>query len=223
VRKLLTVLLWLTVGAILLGACQGAAPAPPPTALPTSEAVVTLRFTYWGSPIEKAAVEQTVRAFEAANPNIKVEAQHIPNAEYIAKLSAMFAAGKPPDIGYLFETHAALWASGGKVRDLTDLVTNDPELAARLPETYYYYAPGKTIGASTSPQVTVMFYNKDLFQQAGLPNPPSDPEEAWAWDEFLAVARQLTTDTEGRRPGEPGFDPGSIKTYHRKPSRPSSA
>jgi multiple sugar transport system substrate-binding protein len=202
----------LAAAAALLAACAGAAVAPPSPPAPTAE-TATLHFTYWGTDVERAAVDQTVRAFEAANPNITVNAEHIPNDEYMARLAAMFAAGDPPDVGYLLETHAALWASGGKVLDMTDVVRGDPLLAERLPETYYYYAPGKTIGTSTASETTLLFYNKDLFDQAGLPYPPSDPDEAWTWDEFLAAARRLTTDSAGRHPDEPDFDPNMINVY----------
>lgn len=202
----------LALALTLMAACQPARSTQSP-ATPTPDRLVTLRFTYWGSQVEKEAVSQTVRAFEAAHPNIRIDAQHIPNSEYIATLSAMFAAGTPPDIGYLFETHAALWASGGRVMDLTELVMKDEALASRLPQTYYYYAPGKTIGTSTSTETVVMFYNKHLFDQAGLPYPPSDPEAAWTWDEFVSVARQLTTDVAGRHPGDPGFAADQIRTY----------
>jgi multiple sugar transport system substrate-binding protein len=198
---------------IASGACQPAPPSPAPLATATSADAVTLHFTYWGTEVEKEAVAQTVRAFEAAHPNIHVEAQHIPNAEYIATVSGMFASDTPPDIGYLFETHAALWASGGRVLDLTDLVMTDPELSSRLPETYYYYAPGKTIGTSTAAETVVMFYNRDLFDQAGLAYPPAEPEAAWTWDEFVAAAKRLTTDVNGLHPDDPGFDVNQIKTY----------
>ncbi len=200
------------LAALLLTACAGVAtPAVSPPA-PTAEPV-TLHFTYWGSDVERAVVEQTVRAFEADNPNIKIQAEHIPNAEYVGRLSAMFAAGNPPDVGYLFETHAALWASGGRVLDMTEVINNDPLLAERLPETYYYYAPGQTLGTSTASETTVMFYNRDLFDQAGIPYPPADPAQAWTWDEFLDAARRLTTDSSGRHPGDPQFNRRAINVY----------
>ena len=154
-----------------------------------------------------------VDAFEAAHPDIRVEAQHIPNSEYIAQVSAMIAAGTPPDVGYLFETHAPLWASEGKVLDLTRVVEGDAELRSRLPETYYYFAPGRTIGTSTAAEIMVLFYNKAVFDQAGLPYPPARAEEAWTWEEFVEVARRLTSDVNGKHPGEPGFDPSQIGVY----------
>lgn len=198
----------LRVGLLLasLSACQ---PAPQPT----HPEPIRLRFTYWGSPIEKAAIERMVQSFETANPDIDVEPIHIPNSEYIAQVTAMLASGSPPDVGYLFETHAPQWAADGKVLDLTPMVQADPELSSRLPETYYYFAPDRTLGTSTSTEIMVMFYNRAVFDAAGLPYPPARAEDAWTWDEFVDVARRLTVDVNGLHPGDAGFDPNTISTY----------
>lgn len=174
---------------------------------------VTLRFTYWGSAIEREATEQMVRAFEAANPDIRVEALHFQNSEYIDQLSALFSRGTPPDVGYLFETYAPEWASQGRVLDLTDIIAADPELSARLPDTYYSFAPGRLLGTSTAVEIMVLFYNKALFDRAGLPYPPADPAEAWTWDEFIDAARRLTVDVDGNHPGNAAFDPNRIVTF----------
>ena len=193
--------------AAVLAACQAGLSATP------TPAPVTLRFTYWGSPVEKEAIERMVRAFESANPAIRVDARHLPNAQSLPPPPAMPASGSPPDVGYLFETHAAEWASQGKVLDLTDVFQSDLELAARLPETFYYFAPGRTLGTSTASEIVVLFYNRAVFDRAGLPYPPARADQAWTWDEFVAVARRLTVDVNGRHPGDPGFDPDQVQTY----------
>lgn len=199
-----------TVTAILLGlsalaACQAqATPAPE---------VVTLRFTYWGTEVEKEAVEEMVQAFETENPGIQVEAMHIPDSEYITRVSSMIAAGRPPDVGYMLDTYALQWASEGKIMDLTDIVQADPELSSRLPETYYPMGLGRTIGTSTAVEVMLLFYNKDLFDAAGVPYPPASAEAAWTWDEFLDAAQRITVDRNGRHPGEDGFEPDNIRVY----------
>ena len=79
---------------VALTACQASTPAPTPS-------VVNLRFTYWGSEMEKAAIEQMVGAFEAANPDVDVEPIQIPYEGYIARVTAMMQNGQPPDVGYL--------------------------------------------------------------------------------------------------------------------------
>jgi multiple sugar transport system substrate-binding protein len=207
-KKFLLNLSVLIAIAAALAACQASS-----TPTPTVQQPITLRFTYWGSPIERVAVEQMVSAFEAENPDIQVEALYIPDSEYIARVSAMFAAGTPPDVGYLLDTHAPQWASEGKVMDLTDIVQADPELSSRLPETYFPIGSGRTIGTSTATEIMLLFYNKDVFDAAGVSYPPARAEDAWTWDEFLAAARKLTVDRDGRHPGEPGFDPDHIQVY----------
>ena len=188
-----------------LAACQPA----PPTAVP----VTKLTFTYWGSDMEKAAIEEMVSAFEARNPDVDVQAIQILYEEYLAQVTAMVKQGRSPDVGYFPSLQAPLWAQEGKLLDLTDLVQNDPLFAAALPETRYYYGDGKIAGLNSAVEATLLFYNKDLFDKAGLPHPPSDPAQAWTWEQFVAAAKKLTVDADGKRPGEAGFDPAAITTY----------
>ena len=56
-------------------------------------------------------------------------------------------------------------------------------------------------------------YNKDCFTDAGIDVPPTKVEEAWSWEEFVDVAKQLTFDTEGRNAKDPDFDAKNIKQY----------
>lgn len=57
---------------------------------------------------------------------------------------------------------------------------------------------GEIYGVSSCNVSPVLFYNKELFDEAGLPYPPSDPEKAWTWDEFVEVAKKLTI-TKGNK------------------------
>ncbi len=188
-----------------LAACQSTPPAAPP--------VTKLTFTYWGSNMEQAAIESMVAAFETRNPDIDVQATHIPYEEYLARVTAMQKQGQPPDVGYFPSLQAPEWAQEGKLLELTDLVHTDPLFASALPETRYYFGDGRIVGLNTAVEVTLLFYNKDLFDRAGLPYPPADPAQAWTWEQFVAVAKQLTVDANGARPGDAGFDPASIATY----------
>ncbi|RPI32133.1 MAG: sugar ABC transporter substrate-binding protein, partial [Chloroflexota bacterium] len=148
-----------------------------------------------------------------ANPDINVEPIQIAYEDYTTRISAMMLDGQPPDVGYCPGLQAPLWAQEGKLMDLTSLVENDPLLSSALPETRYYYTPGKIAGLNTAVEATLLFYNRTLFDRAGIAYPPSDPEHAWTWDEFVAAARKLTTDANGKHPGEDGFDSQQIRTY----------
>jgi len=195
----------LMFSAIALVGCQ-----PAPTQAPVK---TPLTFTYWGSDMEKAAIESMVVAFEAQNPDIDVDAIHMPYEDYLGRVTAMVNQGKTPDVGYFPNLQAPLWAQEGKLLDLTELVQTDPFLSSALPVTRYYFGDGRIAGLNTAVEVTLLFYNKDLFDQAGLPYPPADPAKAWTWTEFVSAAQKLTTDANGKHAEEIGFDPERISTY----------
>lgn len=175
---------------------------------------VTLKFTYWGSTVEKKAVENAIKAFEEANPNIKVNGLHIPT-DYEAKITTMMAGNESPDVAYLSDTLCNEWASEGKLVNVLELMETDDELKAddHLDAVWYSWEPGKALGTNTAVECYATFYNKDIFDEMGVAYPPTKPEEAWTWDEFVAVAKSLTVDQNGKHPDEDGFDPTRIKQY----------
>jgi multiple sugar transport system substrate-binding protein len=178
----------------------------------TTAQTVELTFTYWGSPFEKEAVERMIQSFNDSHENIQVRGQHIPDA-YFEKISTMVAGGTPPDVGYLGEVNALQWAQEGVLLDLTSYFKSDPEASSRLPATYYNYDGDKTIGTNTAAETIIMYYNKDLFDVAGVSYPPSKAAEAWTWDEFVEVAKKLTKDTNGNDATSADFNPEQIDTY----------
>ncbi|CAA9362257.1 MAG: N-Acetyl-D-glucosamine ABC transport system, sugar-binding protein [uncultured Chloroflexia bacterium] len=172
-----------------------------------------LLFTYWGSPQEKAAVESMVADFMEQHPDISVRAQHISNTTYVEKISAMLASGDPPDVAYLGEGQAFPWAAEGTLLDLSDYFKEDAEASSRLPTTYYNYGDGKTLGTNTAAETIVLYYNRALFEEAGVELPPTAAADAWTWDEFVEVAKKLTKDRSGNDATSADFDPENIETY----------
>lgn len=83
----------------------------------------------------------------------------------------------------------------------------------KLKFSYLYSEPGKSIGNYTALEVMQLFYNKELFTEAGVPVPPADSQKAWTWGEFLEIAKKLTKDQNGKHPGDSGFDPKNIVQY----------
>ena len=174
---------------------------------------VELTFTFWGSAFEREAVEQMIQSFNDSHPGIQVRGQHIPDA-YQEKISTMVAGGTPPDLGYLNEQQAFLWAEEGVILDLTPHFKADPEASNRLAASYYNYDDGaRTIGTNTAAETMILYYNKSMFDEAGLPYPPSQPGQAWTWSEFVAVARQLTVDRSGNSADSDAFDPENIDVF----------
>jgi len=171
-----------------------------------------LLFTYWGSPKEKTAIEQMIAAFNEGHPGIMVRGQHIPSG-YEEKLSTMVAGGNPPDVSYLGEGTAFEWAQEGILLDLTDYFSSDPEASSRLKSTYYNYGDGKTLGTNTAVETMILYYNKDLFDAAGVDYLPSKASEALTWDAFVELAKKLTKDRNGNDATSAEFDPTAIQVY----------
>ena len=180
--------------------------------LPAFAQPAELTFTYWGSPFEREAIEKMVQAFNDAHPDIRVRAQHIPDG-YEEKISTMLAGGTPPDVAYLGEGQAFPWALEGVIEDLTPHFMSDPEASNRLQVAYYNYEGDKTIGTNTAAETIILYYNKELFDAAGLGYPPSKASEAWTWDEFVEAAKRLTRDRNGNDATSPDFDPDNVETY----------
>jgi len=99
--------------------------------------------------------------------------------------------------------------------DLTTLLQADPDpvITNKLPQLCWWYDGGKKLaGVSFAAEFMITYYNKDLFDKADVPYPPTNPEE-WTWEKFVETAKKLTFDKKGRRPGEPEFDPDNIVQY----------
>jgi len=166
-----------------------------------AEGKVKLTYMFWGSPLERETQFKMCRDFERAYPNIEVKAIYCP-ANYHEKISAMVAAGTPPDVSQLYEGPSLKWGRMGIVMDIIPFMDKDPEVSieSRLPVTWYWYDKGsKTLGTNLAAEVMLLWYNKDIFDKAGVSYPPADPDKAWTWDEFLSAAKKLTTEQKGRK------------------------
>jgi multiple sugar transport system substrate-binding protein len=179
-----------------------------------SEAI-TLRMTVWGAPEEVASYKGAIARFEEKYPNITVKLQHIA-ADYDTKLTTMVAGNDVPDIAQMESGSIAFpLAEQGKFYNLQEFLSSDPEINEErlVPNISYSLEPGNVIGLGPGPETFALFYNEDIFKDAGLTPPPSKASEAWTWDEFVEVAKKLTIDSKGRNAADAGFDPKNIKQY----------
>lgn len=179
-----------------------------------SEAI-TLRMTVWGAPEEVAAYKGAIAKFEAKYPNITVKLQHIPT-DYDTKLTTMVAGNDVPDIAQMESGSIAFpLAEQGKFYNLQEFLSSDPEINPErlVPNISYSLEPGNVIGLGPGPESFGLFYNEDIFKDAGLTPPPSKASEAWTWDQFVEVAKKLTIDSKGRNATDASFDPKNIKQY----------
>ncbi len=162
---------------------------------------IVLTFAHWGSPLEKEAMAQMCQSFEQAHPDIIVNVLYTP-VNYDERLSAMLAGGIAPDLAYCHEELAFNWADEGVIMDLKPLIDKDSEVTvdSRVPSSWYWFDKGKKIlGASIAGEIMLLFYNKDIFDEFGVPYPPSNPDKAWTWDQFVDAAKKLTRTVNGQK------------------------
>jgi len=172
----------------VLGGCRGA---------PSQEAAKTEVWWFtWTPPDERAANEELARQFEAANPGIKVKLTNDPALQAMQKLQTMIAGGSPPDVMSIHGAYFVQFALSGALMDLSERARADPELA--LDDFYpglleLCKVNGRLYSLPRYTSVYALFFNRSLFDAAGLPYPGSGPH--WTWDDFLATAKALTKDT----------------------------
>lgn len=176
---------------------------------------VTLKFTYWGSPDEKAAIEAACAAFTDLHPNITVEPIQIPNADYNAKLTAMAASNDSPDAGYMTADLGETWSKEGKFVNIFERLDQDPDLSKEdyLDYIWFNVTPDNAWGIATAGECFGLYYNKEALSTAGVDVLPTTAETALTWDAFVELAQKCTLDSSGRNALDPAFDPESITQY----------
>jgi multiple sugar transport system substrate-binding protein len=170
-----------------------------------------LTFCNWGDGTEQKMFESIFQRYMAEHPDVEINYLFIPWGEYMTKLNTMAASGTMPDMGQMIEHSSLLWAEYGMFEDVSD-VFNSGAIAPRIDAVSFKGKYGSVLGSSYINEVTVLFYDKDYCDKMGV-TVPSDPENAWTWDEFLQACIKLTVDVNGKHPGEEGFDANNIAVY----------
>ncbi len=171
----------------------------------------------WGSPLEKENVDKGLQVFEGQNPDITVDWIHIPDAaDQQVALKTAIAGGNAPDV--FWSTPFRDFVAIGAAMDVTDQLMADPVLGApdyflQPQETERDTVNGKWFGIGSCWVAPHIYYNADLLAEAGITPPSPNPAEAWTFDEFKEYGRQLTFDSEGRHPGDEGFDVNNVQQW----------
>jgi multiple sugar transport system substrate-binding protein len=132
----------------------------------------------------EADLAKIVAGFEKENPDIKVKVETIPYDDYFTKLQTALAGGTAGDSFELNYENFVTYAENGSLAELEDV--DSSTYKSSLLEAYAH--DGKQLGLPESFSDVVLFYNKDLFDKAGIPTPTSD----WTWKDEQAAAEKLT-------------------------------
>jgi len=157
---------------------------------------VTIRMHHWGTPEQTALHEAEAARFKELYPWITVEIEAVPVDQYFVKLLTDVAAGTAPDV--------VMCNASAQVDIMTDIFIpldeymNDPRAPMDKQdylESLWFFneRDGKTWSVPIDFVTRSVFYNKDIFDAAGVPYPDND----WTWPEFVETANALTQDTDG--------------------------
>lgn len=154
-------------------------------------------FSVFGDPAELAAYQKLVAAFEARHPEIELELRHVPSqSEYRQRLATDFASGAPTDVMLLNYRRFATFAAQGGLEPLGTYLADSDLIQETdfFPQTIEaFYLNGQLWCIPQNLSSLVVYYNRDLFEAAGLPY----PADGWTHADFLQAARALTQDLDG--------------------------
>jgi multiple sugar transport system substrate-binding protein len=152
-------------------------------------------FMVFGEPAELQAYQSLVDAFKKQYPNISIEIIHIPGqSDYRKRLVADLAGGEPADVvlvNYRRFSGLALknvFEPLGPYLEKSNVLNYDDFYALSMRA---FSLNEQVVCVPQNISSLVTYYNKDLFDVAGLPYPSAE----WTWDDFISLSKALTLDT----------------------------
>lgn len=185
--------------------------------LPATAQEKVIRFSYWANFVDNEFFRLVCETFEAENPGIRVKREWYVG-DYGRKLQLVLVTNTAADIILMDDEIFPTYAVRGYLEDLRPYIMRrsdriEQDLADELeyietpkdqrdPGFDRVYMPtalesfnyrGFQGGLPWDGNSIVMFYNEELFDEAGIPYPHDD----WTYDEFREIAKKLTKDLDG--------------------------
>jgi multiple sugar transport system substrate-binding protein len=151
---------------------------------------VTLKVAVWDVTLN-AYYGKLIKAFEDSQSNIKIEIIDIPSADYTQKLSVMLNGGSNVDAFWIKDGDTTRgFSNRGQLADLSAYTARDsidPAAFNGLAERFLM--EGKLVALPATTSYYVLFYNKDIFDRAGIPYPSND----MTWTQWEQLAGRLSS------------------------------
>lgn len=146
-------------------------------------------------------MESRIAAFEKLHPNVKIERILAPGEDTTDKFLSMIAGGIAPDVTEMTLVRVGNLAPNGHFLDLQPFFERDgsvsPSDFAPVALEALTSANGELVGVPLDVWPTSTFYNRDLFEEAGLATPSELSEADWDWDYVIEAGTALTVDRDG--------------------------
>lgn len=143
---------------------------------------------YFETDAQKQMMQSLIDEFNALQDEYEASHVYVPFADYEKQLTLGIASGELPDLVILDGCGMASFIQLGLFGDISDADINwDEYMEGPMESTML---DGKHYGIPFATNCTALFYNKDLFDAAGI----DYPDENTTWDEFHEMAKALTKD-----------------------------
>ncbi len=149
-----------------------------------------LKFATWGTVDELRAYQKLVNLYNSRNPPRRVRLIHV-ELQYDQKLLVQAAGNSVPDVFKAYNGMIKSFGRKGVLEDLAPWVAADTSIHL---DQYYDvlvrdgYDGRRLYGLPLVFSTLVLYYNRDLFDAAGL----SYPDSTWTWDEVIRAGKKLT-------------------------------
>lgn len=174
-------------GTMLLG-CGGGSDSDSDT---TSDGKVKIRFATWDDASVLDDQQACVDKFNESQDKIEVVLEGW-GSDFDTKMTASMGAGDAPDVMYMWD-YPTYSESLEPLDEYIDAEGEDYKnnfFEALWP---YNSIDDQIYGVPVSVVTSCLYYNKDLFDQAGVEYPTDD----WTWDDVAAAAEEIQSKIDG--------------------------
>ncbi|MDU6263815.1 MAG: sugar ABC transporter substrate-binding protein [Anaerocolumna aminovalerica] len=154
-----------------------------------------IRFMWWGGETRHKATVDALELYKGINPDITVKTEYSGWDGYFDKLTTQLAASTGPDIVQLSYTNVSEYVARKQLVPLDEYIEKGIIDVSKLSEATLdmYRIDGKLYAIPAGVSTSLLFYNKDYFDQAGV----EYPTDSWTWEDYMKAAKELTMDTDG--------------------------
>lgn len=173
-----------------------------------------LTFLNWET-VKGTPLEQVLQEYEKQSGE-QLTIQPTPTQDYDTKMRTIISAGTAPDVMRINDDFVRGFSKEGALTDLREYIEKDGIDTSRFATAPYEF-PVQPDGSHTAWVIgyepRLIFYNKNLFEEANVPLPPTEwTGDGWTWDDFLERAKALTVPGE-RYGGLIYLDTGYEQTF----------
>lgn len=164
-------------------------------ALPASafaEPVNISYLTHW-SPETVALLEAAAASYSEANPDVTITVQAVPFGDLLTTIRSQGGGAGGPTIASIYDLWLPELARDGLVEKAPEAVAGDVSAAWPAGIAAAASVDGAVYGIPNEINVYALNYNKALFEEAGIAEPPA------TWDALKEAAAAITASGEGRQ------------------------